>query len=617
MSNLRGPARLRRRSTVLAAVAVPALILVGCGEKSEAPQAAQGVTAIGAFPVANTPTASPQTQISLRGAPAADLGTVTVSGSVTGAHPGRMKAHSDGKGASFVPDEPFSADGEKVTVATGLDIPGARDGDYSFTVVKRPASGLQSDPSKIDPKLLKALTGQTGKVVQGDATFKSRRDLRPPEVTIFKKATRTAPGSVFVAPKKVFGAKRPRVQSGPMIMDNAGRPIWFAPNDGGYVTDFRAQTYQGKPVLTWWQGRALLGTGEGTVQIVGEDYKLVKSVQGGNGYKLDFHEALLTPQNTLLGIVYNPISADLSSVGGAKRARAIDTVVQEIDVATGLVMFEWHSLSDIALNEGKGKVPQGSKALYDYVHGNSVAMTNDGNLLLSGRETWAAYKLNRQTGALISRIGGKKSDYKMLGTSRFAWQHDVLEQKDGTLTIFDNESAPKVRDETRGLALTVDEQAKTMKVKQEYLHSPKSLLAGTQGNTQVLANGNVFMGWGSQGYFSEYSADGKLLFDGRIARGQDSYRAYRAEWKGMPTDAPAVTTVGSSAYGSWNGATQVASWTVLTGDAKDELKAAGSAKRDGFETRITVRDPGRFVAMQAKGADGNVLGTSKVIAFKR
>lgn len=623
---------LRRRGTLLAAIVTAAVAVTGCGDSDsdKSAPAAQGNPAavtddgsvIGAFPMPGTPTASPQTQISLRGAAADKLGKITVTGSKTGAHPGKLEAHSDGKGASFLPDEPFSSEGEKVTVKTSLDIDGATDGNYSFTVVKRPDAGLQSDPTAIDPKLLKALTGQTGKVVQGDPTFKSRKDLRPPKITIRKKSDQTAPGLIFLSPKIVFGVKRPKVQNGPLISDDDGNPVWFAATGpstpkGNFnrVNDFRVQSYDGKPVLTWWQGRQVLGTGEGEMKIVGENYETIKTVKGGNGYKLDFHEATITPQGTFLGIVYNPIDKDLSSVGGPKDGRSVDAVVQEIDIKTGLVMFEWHSEGTISLKESYEKVPKDDKSLFDYVHANSVGLTNDGNILVSGRELWSALKLDHRTGELMARIGGKKSDYKMLGDAQYAYQHDVRQRPDGTLSIFDNEAAPKVRDQTRGLILKLDDQKKTASIVHEYKHEPKPLTAGTQGSVQKLPNGNVFMEWGSQGYFSEFAEDGELLYDGSIARGQDSYRGYRQEWVGKPDTKPSVAVVGSSAYASWNGATEVATWTLLTGSSKDKVdEQIGTADSVSFETRITMKKPKAYVAMQAKDADGEVLGASRPIA---
>ena len=625
-------------SSALLATAAAAILAAGCGDSSSddttsaAPGAKVSAPAapdpgkIGVFPIPGTPTASPQTKISVRGVAPEDIGSMTVTGSKTGAHPGKFEAHSDGKGASFLPDEPFSNTGETVTVKSALAIEGVKSGEYSFKVVGRPKAGLQSDPTALDPKLLKALTGQNGKVVQGDATFKSRRDLRPPAIEILKKPVKTAPGEIFLSPKIVFGAKRPNVQNGPLILDNAGNPIWFAATGGNTpagnvnrVNDLRVQDFQGEPHLTWWQGRQVLGTGEGSIQIVDKSYKKVKTVDGGNGYQLDFHEARLTGQGTVLGLVYNPVIMDLRSVGGPKNGRVIDAVAQEIDIETGLVLFEWHSIGNIPLKESyEDSVPKDGKSIFDYVHPNSLAIGTDGNLLLSGREVWSVYRLNRGTGELMAKIGGKDSDYKMLGKAQYAYQHDVEQLPDGTLSVYDNEAAPQVRDQSRGLLLDIDEDKKTVRVKTELKHQPKGITSGTQGSVQLLPNGNYFVEWGSQGYFSEFDTKGKMLYDGRVARGQDSYRGYRHEWVGTPTTTPDATVVKSSAYASWNGATEVATWKLLTGSSRSAVtKEIGSAKARSFETRITIKGAEKYVAMQAVGKDGEALGVSRVRTYKK
>ena len=69
------------------------------------------------------------------------------------------------------------------------------------------------------------------------------------------------------------------------------------------------------------------------MQVVDSAYRPVRTIRGGNGYRLDFHEATITPQGTLLGIVYNPVRRDLTAWGGPKEARVVDAVIQEIDIA--------------------------------------------------------------------------------------------------------------------------------------------------------------------------------------------------------------------------------------------------------------------------------------------
>jgi hypothetical protein len=352
------------------------------------------------------------------------------------------------------------------------------------------------------------------------------------------------------------------------------------------------------------------------VQVVDGAYRPVQTIRAGNGYQLDFHETTITPQGTLLGIVYNPVRRDLRFMGGPRVARVIDAVVQEIDIKTGLVMSEWHSLGTVGLKESHAPIPKGADPLYDYVHPNSVTITPDGDLLVSGRELWAGLVINRTTGALERRIGGKRSDYRMVGTAQFAYQHDMQMPAPGVLRVFDNEAAPRVRSASRALFLKLDDKRMRATTQRAEVHEPNHLLAGTQGNVQALDDqGAIFVGWGSQGYFTQFDGKGDTVFDARIARGQDTYRAYRFPWVGTPAAAPAIaqTAGGRNVYASWNGATQVARWDVLAGTSPTTLAPAGSATPTGFETRIRTAG-GAFVAVRALDAAGNVLGTSKAIS---
>jgi hypothetical protein len=153
----------------------------------------------------------------------------------------------------------------------------------------------------------------------------------------------------------------------------------------------------------------------------------------------------------------------------------------------------------------------------DYFHINSIDVDQDNNLLVSARETFAVYKFDRQSGEIIWRLGGKKSDFEMGPGTRFAFQHDARRQRDGTITIFDNgttvfeDGVPKAVEESRGIELELDEEEMTAVLVHEYKH-PDKQFADAGGNMQVLPNGNVFIGWGRAGVVSEFSEDGELLF---------------------------------------------------------------------------------------------------------
>jgi Arylsulfotransferase (ASST) len=438
-------------------------------------------------------------------------------------------------------------------------------------------------------------------------SFPSRPDLSPPAVAVTTRAGEQAPGYIFIAPKLGPG------QDGPMIVDDLGQPVWF--RNGKYALDFKVQHYQGEPVLTWWEGRQYPKPSVGEYVILDRSYREVTRVQAGHGYKGNQHEFLITPKDTALITIYDAVPRDLSSLGGLDEAVVLEGIVQEVDIESGEVLFEWHSLDEI--EPAESYYQPGDRGYYDYFHLNSIDVDHDDNLLISARNTSAVYKIDRQSGEIIWRLGGKKSDFEMGPGTRTAFQHDARRQDDGTITIFDNGAAPKVHEESRGITVELDEDDMTATLVGVHT-SPDGLLATSQGNMQVLPNGNVFIGWGSAAHISEFSPDGKLLFDAHLPPRDDSYRGFRFPWSAHPTDDPAVAVERGSdgdltLYVSWNGATEVATWEVLAGSHPDKLESLGAAPRDGFETALLARTAEPYVAVRAKDSSGRALGDSKPV----
>src|SRR5215211_4371110 len=251
---------------------------------------------------------------------------------------------------------------------------------------------------------------------------------------------------------------------------------------------------------------------------------------------------------------------------------------------------------------------------YDYFHINSIDVDHDGNLLLSARNTWSVYKIDRSTGEVLWRLGGKNSDFEMGYGTRTAFQHDARRHEGGTITIFDNGAHPQVHEESRAILVELDEQKMSATLVRAY-SSPQKLISTSQGNTQLLPEGNVFVGWGSQPFVSEFSYDGELLLVGRFPPDGESYRAFRFPWSGHPTYDPAVALERLSdekvkLYASWNGATEVESWEVLSGEHPGRLVPLGSVPRDGFETPMLAQTHSPYVAVRAKDRSGGILGIS-------
>ena len=436
--------------------------------------------------------------------------------------------------------------------------------------------------------------------------------LNPPHLTITHPAEATANGFLFVAEKG--GKDRP---SGTVIADDRGRIVWYHQVPAGLeATDFRTQTYRGRPVLTWWQGTiSKTGVGRGEYLVYDTTYHEIAHLKAADGLDGDLHEFQLTPRGTAYISVYHEVPIDLRNVGGPKDGFAYDSVVQELDVKTGKPVFEWHSLDHVPLAESlqahrEPALHATEKRPLDYFHVNSIADGPNGSILVSARNTSALYLLARD-GRIIWRLGGTKSDFGPPAAVRFRFQHNARFHADGTLSLFDNGAIPKIEPYTRPLVLSLDTAAKTARVVKTFVH-PAKISSPFEGNLQLLDDGGALVGWGGVRKVTEFTADGRVRFELRLPYG-DTYRAYRLPWTGHPGGRPAVAADGDRVYASWNGRVDVARWQVLAGPDADHLSQVAAKEWGGLETAIALETPPKAVAVRALDAKGRVLGVSETI----
>jgi hypothetical protein len=553
------------------------------------------------FPIPGAHVAAPASQITFRGIPASQLGAITVTGSQSGIHAGRIESDSDGMGGSFLPTVAFKP-GETVTVQTGLNIVGGTNGSYSFTVAT-PGGAIRVAPPMKAPR------------VKGDVDrFVSAPQLAPAAVRVTKLPSRAQPGDLFVAPQA--GPD----QDGPEILGPYGGLIWFktVPRNES-ASDFRVQTYRGRHVLTWWQGTVNGGVGTGEDEIYSSSYRPLATVSAANGLRADLHEFQITSANTALVTAYYPVFWDASAVKhGSKHELVLDSVVQEVDIPTGLVLYQWDSLDHVPVAASNQPAPTTGGHPWDYFHVNSIQQEADGNLIVSARNTWSVYKLSHQTGAIMWTLGGKLSSFKMGPDTSFAFQHDARVQgSDSMITLFDDGAGPpNVHKQSRGIAIRLDTAHRTATLVAQDEHRP-ALLAQFEGSDQPQPNGDTLVGWGEQPFMTEFSSHGQSVFDARFVGQNSTYRAYRFAWNGMPVTKPSVAarTVGGklTVYASWNGATQVNRWRVLGGNSPSSLKPVGGTAKTNFEVAIRLAHGEKYIATQALGPHGQVLETSVAV----
>jgi hypothetical protein len=564
--------------------------------------AAQGLTAPieVVSPLPGTPDANPGTQISFLGVPASDLCDIVVDGSRSGQHAGRLAFYSTHTGGSFLPLHPFEA-GERVTVSATVVGYGApiRIGT-SFAV-----SSPYTLPAPAPAKPIAATTSVL--------RFHSRHDLEPPTVTVTTPPADLTLGDIFVSPDSGPG------QAGPMIVTPEGKLVWFDPMPSGTTAfDLNLQTYQGAPVLTWWQGQVVEGHGQGVDVIESAQYTPIATVHAGNGLYADLHDFQITPQGTAWITAFAPEHWDLSAYSGPRNGLIDDGVVQEIDIRTGLVMFQWDALGHVAIADTHVRIPGSETTVLDYFHVNSIDPLSDGDLLISSRNTWATYLISETTGAVIWRLGGKQSSFTLGPGVSFAWQHDAQLLPDGTISLFDNDASPAEATQSSVLDIALNLTADTATLVRQITYPGQGILSDSQGDAQLLSNGDDFVGWGQGGEVSEFSPTGQLTFDMHLAPPASSYRAFRYVWNAQPVPQPALAagTPGSGVtelYASWNGATDVASWRLLAGSSPTTLATVGTYPSTGFETAIAAPTTAPYLRVQALSATGSLLRSSRVV----
>ena len=576
--------------------------LARSGGVARAQGSAASAKSVTVSPLPGARDASPGSQISFLGVPGTQVARVRIVGSLSGAHTGRLEAYSTGTGASFLPSRPF-VQGERVTVhaLVGTGTP-AHAASTSFQIARQATFTHKEFPTN---------PGSSRDIQH----YSSAPSLTPSTVRITTPARPGAtPGDFLLAPYQ--GAGTP----GPMIVDQAGNLVWFHPAPAhDEATNLQVEQYDGKPVLVWWQGRILqVGFGQGDDVVYNTSYQPVAVIRAGNGYQADLHEIRLTPQGTAWIDAFDPVHMNLSSAHGPSDGVVSDSVIQEIDIKTGLVMWEWHALDHIALAESHNPITPGFP--WDYIHINSVDPGPSGDVMLSARNSWTVYDVDLHSGGFRWRLGDQHSSFRLGPGTRFYWQHDAEFQPGGLISLFDNGSDPPKEKQSRGLLLAPSAATHRVTLVRQYTNPSTTLLAESQGNMLSLPGGNWLLGYGRLPNFTEFSATGHVLFD--------ATRAKRAELQNL-SGALGPARRRAPLRSRWSARRRHAERrrqlergyrSGLLAGARGILcrrrcqRSRSRAPRSGFQTSIAVKSfLAAYVAVQALNSAGAAIGTSPTV----
>jgi hypothetical protein len=473
---------------------------------------------------------------------------------------------------------------------------------------------------------------------KGAYSFLSAPRLHPPKLrtTVKTQTSKLAPGNFLVDNFPNLTVDGPMTgEGGPLMLDSKLQPVWFLPIGTSVTsTNLRQQTYNGKPVLTYWKG-VVTNTGastSGEVDIVDQHYRHVATIKATLPWIISVHDAVISGPNMWVTVYRTVPNQDLTAFGGSSSGIVYDSGVQEFNIKTGKLLYTWDAYNpggtpNVPLSQAEQHAPPPVAAAnpWDAYHINSVQVLPGNQILVSLRNTWAAYLINTKTNQTIWTLGGNASSFKSDSNAAFAWQHDVQMLPHNQVSLFNDNCCailaggvfgPRNGD-SGGLVLNLNTGAHTASLANSYTHKNPPLDPAFLGSMSVLSNGNALVGWGSNPYFSEYSKSGQLLLDA-LWPGKDlSYRALLTDnWVGTPFFPPsgaARRVKGGKVvvYASWDGATQVASWKVLAGSNANKLPVVASHARTGFETAIRPPKSAKVFKVQAFDAKGHLLRTSK------
>jgi hypothetical protein len=448
------------------------------------------------------------------------------------------------------------------------------------------------------------------------ATSLSRPDLVPPSPVIDRAATGdVAPGLLFATP-----LASEITDAGVLVYGDDGQVVYFRPATGTAVGNAAVHELNGEPVLAWFEGFPLAGPASyrGEYVLVDANYHEVTRLRMSNGYDADIHDLYITPEGTALLLAYYPMLCDEAVMSGCTPGGTVfDGVIQEVDIATGIVLFEWHAADHLSMTDS---FADPATDPFDFLHPNSLDIDDDGNILMSARLTSSLYKIDRVTGEVLFVFGGKQNQFTYVDEGSDTIQgpdypHDFRPLGGGRYTYFDN--GVQRQTESRGAIVALDVGSMTATYEESITHDPP-LFETSQGRMQTLANGNELIAWGGSGVATEYAIDRTVAFEASLGVG--TYRQVRDAWIGAPTDPPDAVVVDDGSDGavvavSWNGDTRAAAWQLLAGDTPDALSLLSTVPRTGFETRVPVTGRHAFVAVQALDSDGVAIEGGQTAAM--
>lgn len=425
-----------------------------------------------------------------------------------------------------------------------------------------------------------------------------------------------------------------------LLLDARGNLV-YAHEEAGAITNLRVQTYNSAPYLTFWTGDASTSWhhGAGYYKMLDTSYNLayVITAVGHDNESIsgDYHEFSITADNTALITAYVKTPWNLTYEGGHEEGWIWDCVVQEIDIITNALIFEWRASQHFAFDDmivDSWSSWTGIEAdPWDFFHINSASKDTNGNYLISAKFSRSIIYISGEDGEVIWELGGQNNTFEDLSqgnATRFVDPHhatlESAEDNTFTLTVFDTEAHfLEGREDVGGsypmaskIQLHMDYQGREgnniAKSLGQFINPNSAGIVLQGGSISKLDSGDYLVGYGSQSAFAEFTEGGQLLCQTQYAPftaveeteasvkiSSYSHRVYKSQWIGHPNTAPSFFHEGNNVAWSWNGATGADSWR-LEGQQEQSPQSRVGAKamipwtrfgmfrHAGFETSVQL-----------------------------
>ena len=223
----------------------------------------------------------------------------------------------------------------------------------------------------------------------------------------------------------------------------------------------------------------------------------IDSIQCTQGLT-DYHDMVITDNNTYILQSYNNEVIDLTSIGGSE-FEVVSAIlrIQEFDFNHNLI-FDWYASDHLNIYDYENNLFIGNiPGQIEWMHGNSIEVDYDNNLIISNRKSSEIIKIDRYTGDVIWIMGGPTNEFIILNDplNGVSWQHNVSRLENGNILIFDNGNYHTPHT-SRVVEYQIDEENKIATLVWEY-QNPYDYKSKAMGSAQRLSNGNTLINWGT------------------------------------------------------------------------------------------------------------------------